>query len=112
MQLRSRRLLIAQLQGLLQPIRIGAILFAGHPPDGANLHGQEQEGSLKDRSSLYGDMIRRGRTPAKPSARESGLPGPASRACKHVRPPYANTERMPPRLPIDAQIPKKSQNTP
>ena len=85
-QPRPRRLITTQPQNPLQPLRTGAILLAGHPPDRAKVHGQGQSGSLKDRSSLYRNLIR-GCTFTKSSAGEPRLPSPASRACKPIRPP-------------------------
>ena len=39
-QPRPRRLITTQPQNPLQPLRTGAILLAGHPPDRAKVHGQ------------------------------------------------------------------------
>jgi len=88
LQPRPRRLETTQPQNPLQPLRIGAILLAGHSPDCPNVHRHGQSATFKDRSGLYRNRIRTGCTFARSSAGEPHLPRPAWRACKPLSLPH------------------------
>jgi len=85
-QPRPRRLIAAQPKNPLHSSRTGAVLLAGHPPDGAKPQHKRFSRPFKDGSGNDRGLIVTSRTAYQPISRMPSFPVGAARASETIRP--------------------------